>query len=255
MPRQGFAEERFPAVLAEAEANGADLYNPAAFSMIGAVGAIVADLRPDLGSTGEPLTADLSHRGSLLFHAYHFWAQDQQLTLAKVSGLREILEVAPPTIPAGAEPGSGYVQFPRHLVWLESDPEAPESLDGFFWVLSPAAEVHLLLVGGIRPGAEGFTVVPVPSLPLSEFNDWSGEEAREGGMEFASSLPGADLEGLLGMVTGAEAVKLASRVLGAHFAFGVQADAGASVSTEGQDPDPSALPFGFLVTSENDNAS
>lgn len=54
LPGPDFADERFPAIEAEAGTRGTDLHNPAAFAMSGAVQGILAELRPDGDGPDRP---------------------------------------------------------------------------------------------------------------------------------------------------------------------------------------------------------
>ena len=133
---------------------------------------------------------------------------------------------------------AGYVQMPQHLVWLEEgdaggsgDPPSPEpaephpaepaggeasppeSVDGFFWSADRGGILNLALVTGVRPDRPGYGIVPVPAQPLSALPAWAAGPAREGGGDFTTSLPGAELDGLLGLRTPAEVFKLAALLL------------------------------------------
>ena len=145
---------------------------------------------------------------------------------------------------------AGYVQLPQHLVWLEEgdggspgDPPAhdqlpphpavpagaqppapgppppatspsPESVDGLFWAVDPGGILHLALVTGVRGDRPGYGIVPVPPQPVETLHEWATGPAREGGGDFTTALPGADLDGLLGLRTPAEVFKLTALVLG-----------------------------------------
>ena len=148
---------------------------------------------------------------------------------------------------------AGYVQLPQHLVWIEEgdagepgqpssrepaelhphepagndprppgpipapesgSPPAPESVDGFFWAADRGGILHVALVTGMRGDRPGYGVVPVPPQPLALLPGWATGSVREGGGDFTTSLPGAELDGLLGICTPAEVFKLAALVLG-----------------------------------------
>lgn len=174
---------------------------------------------------------------------------------------------------------AGYVQLPQHLVWLEEggdpgpgDPPstepakphpnepaegpgpqpgttpAPESVDGFFWAADPGGIIQLALVSGVRGDRPGYGVVPVPPQPLATMTEWSSGPAREGGGDFTTSLPGAELDGLLGIRTPAEVFKLAALVLGLLVAERRAATAPAVPPAAG-DPGPGGPPPGPAPTS------
>ena len=65
---------------------------------------------------------------------------------------------------------------------------------------------------GIRKDRPGLAVVPLPTLPLTAAAPWASMRVRPDGEDFRSSLPGAELEGLFTVASGAEALKLAMRI-------------------------------------------
>ncbi|NNM32391.1 MAG: hypothetical protein HKO53_04970 [Gemmatimonadetes bacterium] len=214
-PDEGWLEQHFPSVADEARQRGTDPWNPAAFAMLGAVGAAVGDLSPeDVAPGGD--------HGLAVYFTYHIWNTGADLAFATTDAVRTAVSgVSSGTETVGQDSWAafvgraGYVQLPQHLVWLESDGEdGPESIDGLFWAASPRQVLQVALVAGIRPDRPGFVLVPVPPQPLLELDGWRGEPAREGGGDFQSDLPGAELEGLLGLKTPAEAIKLAVGLLG-----------------------------------------
>ena len=218
LPDPEFADRRFPAVAEEADERDIDLHNPAAFVMLGAVQGVLAELRE------EDATPESAHdHGVVLFFAYHLWRTGGAVVLARQKTLRALMldDMAPAT--ADHKPlwlhqlagQAGYVQLPQHLVWIEearNDP--PESVDGLFWCGDGHGALHLALVAGMRSDRPGFAVVPVPPQPVGTLPDWAAGPAREGGGDFTTSLPGADLEDLLGLRTPAEVFKLAALLLG-----------------------------------------
>lgn len=241
-PAPEFPDERFPAVQAEADARGTDVANPAAFAMSGAVQGILADLRPedemadegpgDGNRTGQPSerpheTAQPPTRvpqtahghALLLYFAFHFWrikSQRPPLALIRRSTLRTLLAGEPPspgweTVLQGR---AGYLQLPQHLAWVEEPgAERPESVDGFFWTATRDDAFHAAAVTGVRPGRPGYGVVPVPPEPLQSLSSWTTGPGREDGNDFATDLPGAELDGLLGIRTPAEVFKLLALAL------------------------------------------
>ena len=246
-PDEEWPERHFPGVADEAGQRGTDPWNPAAFAMLGAVGAAVADLSPEEAAPGGDL-------GLAVFFAYHLWNTGAELTLASSESVRRA--VSPASTASDSEKGggdealvgrAGYMQLPQHLVWLESDPEdAPESVDGLFWAVSPRHVLQLALVAGIRGDRPGFLLVPVPPQPLSDLEGWRIEPAREGGGDFQSDLPGAELEGLMGLKTPAEAIKLAAGLL--HLRSGAVGESPPVTSVGDDTPGPprSGLPYHLL---------
>jgi hypothetical protein len=108
---------------------------------------------------------------------------------------------------------AGYVQLPRHLFWVggEGD-EAAEPVDGFFWTLSTDGSIHVLLATGMREGRSGLAVVPLPDAPWAEAGAWMDAHVREVGADFATTLPGGELEGLYSFTAAGEVLKLAARL-------------------------------------------
>lgn len=231
-PTPEFPDERFPAVQAEADARGTDVANPAAFAMSGAVQGILADLRPEdetaddgpgardqTGRTPERVHEAAHGHALLLYFAFHFWRMKSQrppLALIRRSTLRMLLAGEPPT--PGWETAlrgrAGYLQLPQHLAWLEEPgAERPESVDGFFWTATRDDAFQAAAITGVRPGRPGYGVVPVPPEPLQALSSWTTEPGREDGNDFATDLPGAEIDGLLGIRTPAEVFKLLALAL------------------------------------------
>ena len=218
LPEADFADRRFPAIGEEAAEQGVDAANPAAFVMLGAVQGVLSDLREE--DTPPESVHDL---GGVLFFAYHLWRTGGALVLAQHETLRGLLcDGAGGASTTGAQvwPGeladsAGYVQLPQHLVWIEgAGDDPPESVDGFFWFGDARGALHLALAAGMRGDRPGFAVVPVPPQPLDALPGWAAGPAREGGGDFGTALPGAELDGLLGIRTPAEVFKLAALLLG-----------------------------------------
>ena len=212
-PEPEFPGQRFPAVADEALGRGVDTGNPAAFVMLGCVQGMLAELR------GEDAGPEAAHdHGGALYFAYHMWRTDGAVALARQETLRRLL-AAPADEASGGDGAwtaalsgrAGYIQLPQHLVWLEE--EVPESVDGLFWHGDDHGALHLALVAGMRRERPGYLFVPVPPQPLGALPGWASGPAREDGRDFATSLPGADLERLLEVRTPAEVFKLAALLL------------------------------------------
>jgi hypothetical protein len=110
----------------------------------------------------------------------------------------------PPT-PADA----GYLQLPRNLFWGEAaETGAPEPVDGVFWTRGGEGVLNLLAVFGLREDRPGISVVDLPGITSAVLLDALTVPARESGEDFDSGIPGSELEGLYGVETGAELVKL-----------------------------------------------
>lgn len=244
-PETSFPDDRFPAIDEEARERGVDTGNPAAFVMLGSVQGILADLRAD------DAAAETAHdHGGVLYFAYRMWRAGPSVASVPAGTLRELLAARPARPPqsddwtAALSEQAGYIRLPRHLLWLEEgeagepgdrnapDPPAshaaepagyegtpgalsppPESVDGLFWAADGAGAINLALVTGVRPDRPGYGIVPVPPQPLSALPEWAAGPAREGGGDFTTSLPGAELDGLFGIRTPAEVFKLAAVLL------------------------------------------
>lgn len=248
LPDPEWPEGHFPRIEGEARQRGSDLWNPAAFVMLGATGAALGEVRPD-----EAAEEPVHDHGLLLFHAYHFWKAGMRFALVTAATLRELVEGGRARSGAWAADlagGAGYVQLPQHLVWVEGgdeegeDPTAPESVDGFFWAASPAGVLHVALATGMRAGRPGLSVVPVPAQPLAELEAWASAPAREGGADFEARLPGAELDRLLGLRTPAEVLKLAALTLGA--VEDADVPAGTVEGDGGEGPVPTSLSHALI---------
>ena len=271
LPSPSFAAERFPAIAAEASERGVDADNPAALAMLGATMGALAELGEEGTDPGSAY--DL---GGVLFFAYHAWRTDGGAALARRDCVAQLLGDGATVRRLAADANwtnrlrdrAGYVQLPQHLVWTEgvgmgdapagtpsgTPTAAPESIDGFFWAASADGALQASLVAGMRADRPGFAVLPVPPQPLSALPGWVEGPAREDGADFASSLPGAELEGLLGVKTQAEAFKLISLLLGvlAIREPSLQAPGGAGRGSPSRaSPEPSALPFAVLEPYES----
>jgi hypothetical protein len=253
LPSAAFADERFPRVREEADKRGLGLSDPGSFALLSEVGVILREIR------GEGEDPRLIHQhGALLFHSFHFWTAARPVFLLERGVVRHITGAGPEESGWEARlPGkAGYVQLPHHLVWArggEDDP--PESLDGFFWSAPSEESLSLLVVLGVRKDRPGFTVVPLPTIPLSAAVPWASLQVREEGGDFSSDLPGAELEGLYSVGAGAEVLKLAMRAFWYLDSFPssiVEAvDPGAADETAPEGPPPSALAY-RRVTSHPD---
>jgi len=200
--------ERFGSIAREAEARDVDESDPTAFVLLMEVGRAMRELRiPEAeGGTAE--------HGALLYHLYHSWKSGHPLYTVDTGLVRLLAESVDwtPGRPTPPSPGA-YVQLPQHLVWARPDGEAvPESVDGFFWTLS-GDRISFLVAMGVRPDRPGFTVSALDPMPLDGAPEWVGSRIREDGRDFASTLPGADLERLYEIRTAGEVLKLGGRLL------------------------------------------
>ena len=210
LPGRAFADERFELIREEADRRGADIWDPGAFSMLEQAGRAIADIRIE---DENPVL--FVQYGVILFHAFHFWSNGEHLYLMGNEAAHLVTRadlLSGPSDWAFAAPSrAGYVQLPHYLFWARPEAGGPaESLDGFFWVLTPAHRLHLMVASGMRADRPGLGVMPVPEIPAEEAGQWAAANVRERGDDFASTLPGG--EDLCSIETLGEVVKLAGRL-------------------------------------------
>ena len=219
IPGRTFTRDHFPRIRDEAAAGQADTRDPARFVFLGAVGhAIDAIAGEERRGAEEDPYGEIRRHGPILFHAFHFWSGGETLLLLSTGAARSLVSW---DAEAGAEAwtevpappaDSGYLQLPRNLFWGEAvEGGAVEPLDGLFWTCGADGVVHVLAVLGLRDDRPGVSVVDLPGITPPVFLDAVGQPAREKGTDFESDLPGAELEGLYSVKTGAELVKLLGR--------------------------------------------
>lgn len=227
------------AVLEEAPRRGVDATELDGFLSLTAVGDFLTELH---GAEG-PRVALLEY-GTLAFHAVHSLRAGMPLFLLTTGAARGLVE-APRQSAISAAPSpptpAGYLQLPQHLFWTRLEGASPESVDGAFWTVSTAERLHVLPVTGVRPERPGFGTLAVPDAPLAHAAEWVHVTVREDAEDFASDLPGADIDRLYAIRSAGEILKLMARFF-AHAAARPgrrELPRGAS----GNAPRPSALPF------------
>jgi hypothetical protein len=201
--------DRFRDLGEEATARGVDDRDPAAFVQLMAVGRAMRELRVPRGEGGAP------ELGGLLYHLYHCWRSGNPLYMVDTRVTRLLVESEAWKADRRPEPpeASAYVQLPQHLVWARPDAEGtPESVDGFFWTVS-GDTIAFLVAMGMRGDRPGFSVALLEPMPLADAPDWVGFPVRDAGVDFESTLPGAELERLYEIRTAGEVLKLAGRLL------------------------------------------
>lgn len=258
-PDAGTAADRFRAIAEEAEAREVDPADPSAFVMLMESGRALRELR---GPGDDP--GRVREHGVLLYHLFHSWRAGDPVFLLDRRVVRLVVESGPwETGEVGPAGSAGYVQLPRHLVWVRADAKGeapgeeeggaggtPESVDGLFWTLWEG-RVSFLLVMGIRPDRPGFGVVPLDPVPLLRANEWIDAPMREEGEDFATSMPGAELDRLYEVRTAGEVLKLGTRVLRylatapeeARTAVDGPPDPAPATSEEASGPRPSSRPY------------
>ena len=234
------AEELVAQIDEEAAGRGADPHDPHAFVTMGAVGAFIRGIE----GPGAPSGA-VHHLGALVYHGVHFTRAGCPLYLLTTAAVRHLVEGSPDGSP---EPTTtaGYLQLPQHLFWAESTRATPESVDGLFWTVTDAGVLHSMVVSGMRSDRPGLDVVPLPEAPLAEAETWLTAQVREDGHDFASTLPGSELDALYSFQAAGEVLKLLAR----FFAYvegtpAVLQRMDSTGSDEG--PAPSTLHFGRVT--------
>ena len=252
LPREDFAREWFPKIREEAKERGGDLGDPDSFLLLGEAAMALREIR---GQDDPP--ESMQQYGALLFHAFHFFEAGMPLYLLGTDVVRLMVGEGSgegewnPALPGKA----GYLQLPHHLVWTQgTGDDPPESLDGFFWSAPDEEGVTLLIVMGIRKDRPGLAVVPLPTLPLATASPWVSMPARPDGDDFQSSLPGAELEGLYSVASGAEALKLVMRIFryldsvpGSAVDHGGEGQEEVPETDSPEGPRPSALPYRRVI--------
>ena len=237
-------------VAKEAEQGGVDDTSPEAFMTTIAVGESVRTMHgPDAPPEATyPLAV-------LLYHGVHFLRAGLPVYLVDTGAMRALVSDAPgratPSLPSTA----GYLQLPQHLVWTQaarSGPgaagSAPESLDGIHWMLSASGMLHVLPISGLLPDRSGFGALPLPGAPIADAHVWLHAEVRASGDDFASTLPGGELDRLYSVETAGEVLKLLARFFtlaeGGQARFDARSgDSAPDARRSDGDPPPSALPY------------
>ena len=201
---------------------------------------------PDLGPAGEARhepTAPLRDYGALAFHAIPFQRAGSPALLVDTPLCRALAGEWKGGGAAGPPGPAGYVQLPRNLFWAQPGGAAPpEPVDGFFWTVSVADVLHVLLVTGMWDGRPGLSVVPVAEAPLADAGTWLDAIVREDGPDFATTLPGGELQGLYSFTAAGEILKLAARLF-AHLAGTPGAALPGERGPDGASPAPSSLSY------------
>ena len=229
------AEALAEAVAEEAAGRGVDVSEPHAFVTMGAV---TTFLRGIQGETASP--ESIHPYGALAWHALHFARSGFPLYLLDTSAARYLVEGSPPGTQEG--PGrSGYLQLPQHLFWTEAASGVPEPVDGIFWKVTEPDALHVLVVTGLRQDRSALGVVALPRAPASAVASWVAIDARGDGSDFASAMPGSDLDVLYAFRTSGEIFKLLARFFA--YATAVPEALVPRGATTGGAPEPSVLPF------------
>jgi len=238
-PAEEDAAELLRAVEEEAEARGVDAGDLGGFLTLGSVEAFV---RETAGGEADPT---ILHRfGPVVYHGVRFAEEGKELHLLTTHVARYLVGGAPDGDP-GVPGKAGYLQLPQHLFWTRAAADAPESIDGIFWSVTPGRRIHVLLVTGVRPDRPGVGVVPLPEAPVEDAPKWLEWKARDQGDDFATELPGAEIDGLYEIQSAGEVFKLLARFFAYLNSNPDAAETGGreEASQDSMAPDPSRLDF------------
>lgn len=211
----------FPRLGREAQERGEDPARRERFGFL----SVGADLLRELVPPETPPEALEQYR-ALLFHSFNFWRFGRRTYVVHPAVARYLVESRPTlddwelTLPHP----SVYVQLPANLFWASIATDAPpEPVDGFFVTesrgidpLGPSfRQLDMLMVLGIHHTRAGFSVIPFETeVGQGIARVWAeGPPREDGGMDFASVLPGGEMAGLYSVVTVEEALNLLARVL------------------------------------------
>lgn len=206
----------FVRIREEAQRRGRDTRHLDDFLLLGFVGATLQEMIPAAASAEA-----LDEYTALLFAGYRFWDTGRRLYVLSDAAATRLTE---PVYPMGdwrfAAPPACYVQLPYQRVWARVGTDAPfEPVDGFFASTddtAPAdgaeAEVHVLLVLGVRPDRPGLSLIPHRMTVEPRSAAARGERpSREGAPAFANALPGGERRGFRALVTAGELEALVLR--------------------------------------------
>lgn len=220
LDEMGVEGTTFPAIHAEAEAQGVDPAHPERFAFLTRAAEAVREVIPPDASPDA-----LEQYRQFFYHAFHFWRFGKRLYVLEPAVARFLVEAAPDLrgwdlrLPAE----SLYVQLPPNLFWASVAPDAPpEPVDGFFVCCvdredlagEPYETVEVLMALGIHRQRAGLSLIHFdtevgPGIPAA----WAEAAGRDEGRDFESVLPGGEMAGLYSVVTVQEALKLVGRAL------------------------------------------
>jgi hypothetical protein len=229
------AQDFLATVAEEAEGRGAMPEIPHSFITM----ATTSDFIASIAGEGAP-DAEIQRVSALAYHVVNFHRLEGRLYFLDTAVSRYLTG----GVPGAAAPlpsRAGYVQLPQHLFWLENGESVPESVDGIFWTVTGDGVLHSLVVTNVRPDGTGAGVVPLPEAPVASAAEWLDVDARGDGADFATALPGGDLDQLYGLSSSGEVLKLLARLF-AYLHAVPDAAATGSVPAEAETPRPTALP-------------
>jgi len=204
-------------------------------------------LAEEIQLEADARVSDAAARSAFAFQALHFIQEGRPVLLVETALCRALtaegpVAAAPPPAIAAPYP-AGYAQLPRNLFWVQTtEGSPPEPVDGLFWTVSRMGQLHLLLAAGVREDRPGLSVVPLPDAPFAEASTWLDASVRERGPDFATTLPGGELDGLYSLTAAGEVLKWVARLF-----FFMQRSSGSArpgaQGPEGAVPAPSRLAY------------
>lgn len=208
LPDAGASRARLQAIATEAAAQGIDPGDPTTLLRLAPAVDALRRMRPE-----SEVPGGVHSYAALLFHAYHFQRCGGTLYLLTAPVARYLVDTDPDLDGwAPHPPCAGYVQLPRHLFWVRPLADGPaEAVDGLSWVTPGDGTLSMLVAMGMREGRPGLSVVSLEGLPLADAALWARARARPRGADFASSLPGGELDRLYSLETAGEVLKLLAR--------------------------------------------
>lgn len=203
------ADERFPAIVAEAAAAHRDTADRPQFAALQAVQHLLAELEsPEVLEENPAAGAEYLEA---LYVAFRFWLAGRPVVDVAREGLAHAVAApalaTPPSVPHGA----CYLRLPERWFWAQIDATEPhEPLDGMFVVEGARGrEIALLAVLGLRPERPGFSQIALTAAPA----DFVAAAASARTPPFASTLDGGHAADLRSVTTSAELLHLAALAL------------------------------------------
>jgi hypothetical protein len=207
------AVQRFPALAAALERDGAAATDRDRFVLLEPVGRLLRDIVP------EEAGADaLEAHVLLLHHAYLFWAAEQRVYEISEQTLRRA--VGETRITTQLPHAAQYLQLPELRVWgAPNESSPPEPLDGMFVneSASGGGEIAVLAIFGMRPDRPGFSAVGLEGR--ADPDDATAGEIEiaaardDGSAPFGPKLAGGTAAGLYSVANAGELLLLTCRLL------------------------------------------
>jgi hypothetical protein len=196
------ADTAFSPIRASLERGAHDPTDRDALLLLPEVVSQLHELRP-----AEGLGEGMDQLVAFLHHAYLAWDAGALTLTLSGDRLAALLEAAPPPSPGLEEPPRAYyAQFLDRQVWARViGDEAAEPMDGCFVHTTPAGELRVLGIFGLRPDRGGFSAVETAGPR-------PGGLARPDGTPlFSPTLAGGEAAGLFSLAGAEELLELGWR--------------------------------------------